>query len=64
MKKTKQNKTNYSFIFSFPCTASLAALNEKSGMIHLKTKKEKRVSTFLHGIFTGVKLKGGHTVDN
>ena len=40
-KWKKQNKTNYSFIFSLRCTASLAAPNEKSGMIHLKTKKKK-----------------------
>ena len=29
-----------------------------------KKKKKKIVSTFLHGIVTGVKLKGSHTVDN
>ena len=27
-------------------------------------KKKKMVSAFLHGIFTGVKLRGSHTVDN
>ena len=29
-----------------------------------KKKKKKIVSTFLHGIVTGVKLRGSHTVDN
>ena len=52
------------FIFSLRCTASLAKPNETSGMKHLKKKKKKIVSTFLHGIVTGVKLKGSHTVDN
>ena len=45
------------FIFSLRCTASLAAPNEKFGMKHLKKKKkEKMVSTFLHGAIAGVKL--------
>ena len=42
-EKNKTKQTIYSFIFSLRCTASLAAPNEKSGMIHLKTKKKKDI---------------------
>ena len=59
--KKKTNKTNYSFIFSLRCTASLVARNEKFGMIHLKTKKTG--ITFLHGILIGAKLRGSQVVD-
>ena len=44
------------FIFSLRCTASLAALNEKFGMKHLKKKKKRKKinSTFLHGVIAGL----------
>ena len=52
------------FIFSLRCTASLAKPNEKIWNETFEKKKKEIVSTFLHGIVTGVKLRGSHTVDN
>ena len=59
--KKKTNKTNYFFIFSLRCTASLVARNEK---IWNDTFENKKTGiTFLHGILIGAKLRGSQVVD-